>query len=269
MSILTPFRWAGAKNKLLPNIMEYLNPILANNTNFCEPFVGGACVALQVAKSYPAMQIHMADKDFGLASFWKIVSNNDNAQLLSMLKMMEARPTLDLFYKLKETITDDPIIMAYRVLFLNRTAFSGIISSGPIGGKDQKSKWKIDCRYNYSKLKTKILNCHSILKNRTIVECCDFRNFEPLKSNNYAAYIDPPYVKAGSILYDHFMLEQDHKDLAQLLIDKDKWVLSYDDHPLIRELYKNCNIFDINAKYSIDGVKTTLKNKIEILILPK
>jgi DNA adenine methylase len=33
-------------------------------------------------------------------------------------------------------------------LFFNRTNYSGIINAGPIGGKRQLSKYKMQCRFN-------------------------------------------------------------------------------------------------------------------------
>lgn len=39
---------------------------------------------------------------------------------------------------------------------MNRTNISGIINGGPIGGKNQNSKYKIDCRFNKEKLIKKI-----------------------------------------------------------------------------------------------------------------
>ena len=67
---------------------------------------------------------------------------------------------MEQFYKLKEESTTDKLKCAYKAIFLNRTTFSGIFKSGPIGGKDQISKYPIDCRYNAIKIKKKIIACN-------------------------------------------------------------------------------------------------------------
>lgn len=38
--------------------------------------------------------------------------------------------------------------LAVSALFLNRTNRGGIITGGPIGGHEQKSKYSLDCRFN-------------------------------------------------------------------------------------------------------------------------
>ena len=81
------------------------------------------------------------------------------------------------------------------------------------------------------------------------------------------AYLDPPYLK--TVLgpyrdyYDHLLTIDQHKQLADLLNNtKMKWVLSYDDHPFIREWYENWQINKINIPYSIaDSRREGANNK--------
>lgn len=53
------------------------------------------------------------------------------------------------------------------------------------------------------------------------------------------AYVDPPYVLAGDRLYSKAFGEADHRELAEYLTGECpyRWLLSYDNHPWIRELY--------------------------------
>jgi DNA adenine methylase len=153
----TPFRYAGSKNKMLPILMEHLDPLLVKNDSFCDVFVGGGSVLLEVAAKYPKMKLFANDKDKWVSSFWSIVASDDFQKLNELIERLEAPPTIELFYKLRETAPKNDIDNAYRALFFNRTCFSGILSSGPIGGKQQKSKYKVDCRFNFTKLKKKII----------------------------------------------------------------------------------------------------------------
>lgn len=267
--ITTPFRWPGAKNKLLFSIFKFLKPLLDKSDKFCEPFVGGAAVALEVARLYPKTQIILNDKDYGLFCFWKLVAEDDDANLHRLINKLNITPTINLFYNTKNLNTEDPVLSAFRTLFLNRTTFSGIISSGPIGGKEQNSKYKVNCRYNFNKLQKKIINCHNLLKGRTKVVCKDFQDLDTINDNSYVLYIDPPYVKAGSMLYDNSMNLQEHNALANILLERNNWVLSYDDDQLIRRLYQHCDIHNTKTAYSIDGVKNKWKNKNELIIVPK
>jgi DNA adenine methylase len=266
-TILTPFRYPGAKNKLLPILMEHLDPLLKDSNNFCDAFVGGGSVALEVAVRYPKINLYLNDKDYWIYCFWSIVAGEDDSKLRELLVLLDNRPTLDLFYKLRIENPLNDIECAYRAIFFNRTTFSGILNSGPIGGKEQKSKWKVDCRYNATKLKHKITKINLLLRGRTIVDNLDINDY--LIDKDMPIYCDPPYVKAGKDLYKEYMSEEDHKKLGAILLNKKKWVLSYDDSDLIRKIYINCYIYNTNGKYCINGTKTKWSKKNELIIIPK
>ncbi len=250
MSIKSPFRYPGSKSKFIVSILENLKV----KETYTEPFVGGGSVALAVAEKYPNTKIFLNDLDEWIYAFWKIISNGD-IQVLS--DMLDQPVTLDTFYNLRESPDTDEINKAYKAIFFNRTTFSGILRSGPIGGKSQLGKYKIDCRYNKEKLKIQLINLRRLLEGRTIVTNKDVieMNFEG------STYLDPPYFLEGSGLYRKNI---DHIALANKLRQTGNWLLSYDDCPEIRTLYMGCKFIDINARYSVSVSK--LKN--ELLILP-
>ena len=268
-AVETPFRYPGAKNKLIPLIMEQLDKILDGATQFSDVFVGGGSVLLAVAKKYPNLQLFANDKDYWMYCFWKIVSGTDSNKLDELLDLVAVQPTLELFYKLREEETTDEIRCAYKAIFFNRTTFSGILYSGPIGGKEQKSKYTVDCRYNATKLKNKILKCHKLLSGRTEVENKDFADYEVLTKTNLPAYLDPPYYHKGNILYIEKMDEFQHKQLAEILHKRDNWTLSYDDCIEIRDLYQNHQILYLVTRYSINGKKQNWQTKNELIINPR
>jgi DNA adenine methylase len=267
MKIQTPFRYPGAKNKLLPIIEEQLIDLGINNQhNFVDAFIGGGSVLLKIAEKYPNIKLFGNDKDYWIASFWQIVSNDDNYKLIELLKLMNQPATLEHFYKLREKPPVTDIEAAYHAIFFNRTTFSGIFYSGPIGGKDQKSKYTVDCRWNLEKLKYKILKCHELLKGRTTVENVDFEKYSILTSTDYLTYLDPPYFIKGDALYIEKMTKIDHIALAEILNKRKNWLLSYDDDSYIRNLYKEHNIIDLKARYCINGNKSSWEHKNELLI---
>ena len=75
MATQTPFRYPGAKNKLLPLLMAHIKQILDQQNSFSDVFVGGGSVLLEVATKYPNIQLFANDKDRGVYCFWKIVFN--------------------------------------------------------------------------------------------------------------------------------------------------------------------------------------------------
>lgn len=266
MATITPFRYPGSKNKLLPILSEHIDKMMLTWKSFADVFVGGGSVLLDVAKRYPKINLFANDKDYGIYSFWNIVGGIDNNKLKDLLELVETPVTLELFYKLQESQPNDEIQAAYRALFLNRTAFSGIAKSGPIGGKEQKSIYTVGCRYNSKKLKAKIVACNKLLAGRTKVENCDAANYEPLTITNMPAYLDPPYYVKGGSLYPINMEPVEHQNLAIQLKTRKNWILSYDDCSRIRELYDKNHIIDLAARYCINGKKNAWENKNELII---
>jgi DNA adenine methylase len=264
---LTPFRYPGAKNKLLPIITAHIDEMLIGHNYFCDAFVGGGSVLLNIAQRYPHLQLYANDKDYWIYCFWKLVASPDFNKLSELLTLLEVRPTLELFYELRSENTTDEIRCAYKAIFFNRTTFSGIFKSGPIGGKEQKSAYTVDCRFNSKKLKDKIILCHKLLTGRTTVENNDINNYSILSNTDYPIYLDPPYFIKGKDLYSEYMVSSEHVCLAQQLQNRNNWVLSYDDCPEVRVLYKNKSIIDLSARYSINGQKTKWQHKNELIIL--
>lgn len=264
MATITPMRYPGAKNKMLPILMPYIDNIVSDS--FADAFVGGGSVLLAVAQKYPNIKLYANDKDYWIYCFWKVVVNGE--KLNDLFNLMIQKPTVELFNNLRNDSSTEEVMCAYKAIFFNRTTFSGILKSGQIGGRDQKSKYTIDCRYNFTSLKNKILNCHNLLKHRTIISNLDFKDFINNLNSNCTLYCDPPYFVKGDMLYRECMKAQDHNDLYNLLNNRINWVLSYDDCDYIRKLYVSKNIFDLPASYCIDGKKKDWKSKNELIIIP-
>lgn len=267
-AVETPFRYPGAKNRLISVLMNHLDKILDGATQFSDVFVGGGSVLLAVAKKYPNIQLFANDKDYWMYCFWKVVAGTDSNKLAELLDLVAIKPTLELFYKLREEETNDEIKCAYKAIFFNRTTFSGILYSGPIGGKGQKSKYTIDCRYNPDKLKKKILNCNKLLAGRTEVENKDFSDYEILTKTNCHAYLDPPYYHKGNVLYIEKMNEFQHEQLSEILHKRSNWILSYDDCIEVRNLYQQHQLLYLMTRYSINGKKDNWESKRELIISP-
>lgn len=260
--ILSPMRYPGAKNKLAPFILEKLN---LDQQQFADVFVGGGSILLSVAELKPNIKLLANDKDVWIFSFWKIIAEENEETLTKLLNLIDQKPTIDLFYSLRESKSNDIVDLAYKAIFFNRTCFSGILKSDPIGGKEQNSKYKIDCRYNAKKIKEKILKCRELLFGRTKIYNLDFSDF--ISQIDCPMYIDPPYYKAGKSLYIEYMNDYQHKQLSDLLQSKSDWVLSYDDCIEIKNLYSSNTILNLKTDYCISGKKETWNSKNELLII--
>ena len=102
------------------------------------------------------------------------------------------------------------------------------------------------------------------------ITCGDFRDAIETAHENCFLYLDPPYFEKGNQLYKFSMSREDHEDLAtRLRATPARWVLSYDDHPVIRQLYDWATIHEISVTYSNAVCRTEKRPKNrEIVIVP-
>ena len=104
-----------------------------------------------------------------------------------------------------------------------------------------------------------------------IVENLDFRElvkrYEPQEGDCW--YLDPPYVVAGEKknYYFHDFTNDDHdalKDVCDKIHEnKAKFMVSYDNRQVIKDLFKEYNVNEIKTKYSGAADK---KERIELVI---
>ncbi len=145
VSIVSPLRYPGSKRRFAGYIKQTLNLNRCYPVLFVEPFAGGASVALQLLNDNMVERIGLIDLDPLIAAFWETVFF-DADWLINQVETIEV--TLEQWYKFKAAVPKQKRDRALACLFLNRTSFSGILArAGPIGGYQQKSQYKIDCRF--------------------------------------------------------------------------------------------------------------------------
>lgn len=78
-------------------------------------------------------------------------------------------------------------------------------------------------------------------------------------------FCDPPYIETCG--YENKFGEEEHKLLAEKLKGlKGKFLLTINDHPLARELYKGFNIKEVKVNYSISKEKEARGKYNELII---
>ena len=105
-----------------------------------------------------------------------------------------------------------------------------------------------------------------------LIENFDFRTLfskYPVKEKDFW-YFDPPYVIAGERgdYYFFDFTKNDHRDLFDMVSEIDdkgaKFMVSYDDHELVWDLYSDFNILAIPVKYAGQTTNKDYKNEIVI-----
>lgn len=274
-------RYPGSKQKLLP----YLKAILIENClaprAIIEPFVGGGSVFLHFLTNGLVEKAVISDKDILISSFWRILFAEPGT-LSTFVKKVDI--TVDNYYKYK-TIACRPAKYSRRqlakaCLFLNRTSFSGILapSSGPIGGARQKSRYKIDCRFNREALVDKIEYISAFADQVTVLNY-DWRAAVSCAKKWYSAayatdetfyYLDPPFHNKAPDLYRTYFTADQHRQLRDFLRTFiPPWVLSYDNASPIRKLYSDTgwSPFHVDMPYSINSHAKRIEKEVVISTL--
>jgi DNA adenine methylase len=257
------FRYPGGKGKISCHIVRRLDQLLEKNYQYREPFFGGGSIGLQIINNPNIKNIWINDRDIGIAYLWTAVIQHPE-ELKE--RILDFKPTVDSFFQFRNELinnhSEDVIDFAFKKLAIQQISYSGlgVKSGGPLGGVKQKSNYKIDCRWSPSYICGKIDFLHRKFKEKTIHrESCtsfDFVNLIEDETFRSLLYLDPPYYVKGNELYQYGFSEDDHARLSDVLKKtKHAWLLSYDDCPQIRELYKWATIETLDVTYNITAQK--------------
>ena len=284
------FRYPGGKSKLKNQIAAAINKVSFDSSEYREPFFGGGSIGTVILESNPNIkEVWINDYDLGIACLWTSLIRYPNC-LKNLVN--DFTPTVQSFYDFKEELIgvkpvfkfdDDEIVdYGFKKLAIHQISYSGLgtKSGGPLGGRDQKSAYKIDCRWSPKYICKKIDLLHRrFLKFSIKNNACTNLDFSELinDSCDSTIYLDPPYFQKGNDLYQHGFTIEDHIRLADCLKKtKNNWILSYDDCPEIRKYYEWANIQEIEGvAYTITATKDKetgerkSRSKLELLISSK
>jgi DNA adenine methylase len=253
----SPLRYPGGKGRLSGFVQRILEENRLLDGHYVEPYAGGAAVALSLLLMEYASVVHINDINRPVCAFWKAVLDETDP----LCKMIRDKKVTAAQWKLQRDIMRDfrnhsRLEVAFSLFFLNRTNRSGIVhTGGMIGGCDQTGEWKLDARYNKQELIGRI---EAIAKysNRIRVTNKDAEDFlsetVPSLPSKTLIFLDPPYFERGSSLYENHYRPEDHARLATMVRSKLRcnWMISYDNHPEIRDLYRGSRRLKYSLSYT-------------------
>lgn len=267
---VSPFRYPGGKAFLAP-LIERLLGVLGGLRHIAEPFCGGAGASLNLLADGRVDRVLLNDADLKIFSSWKAILSEPE-RFCERIRNSEL--TMDEWYQHHNTagsfFDSYDFELGFSTFYMNRTTRSGIVErSGPIGGYGQAGKWKLDARFNKEKLigQIKWLAAKS--------NCIELSNLDALNfvkglsgrddAKDIFMFVDPPYVKAGGRLYFNGMTEAKHIALSDIIraFGNHNWLVTYDDHELIRALYRADFVAHMAVAYSLQEKR----QEKELLIL--
>ncbi len=251
----TPLRYPGGKRVLYKVIAQILRENNLLDGFYVEPFAGGAGVAMELLLREYVQHIYLNDVDPHIFAFWQSILNNAE-DFIRMIENVDV--SVDEWKRQKHIYKDtnnySSLEVGFSTFFLNRCNRSGILGGRPIGGLDQTGPWKIGARFNKKNLIARI-EMIALYKERIHVYGCDATVFLKTEINNLRndktfIYLDPPYYIMGGQLYLNNYIHADHFALSQFIKNLPvKWVLSYDNVPQIKEMYKEKRNSFVNLYY--------------------
>ncbi len=253
----SPLRYPGGKSCLLPLTAELLKLNDLECGHYIEPYAGGCGLALSLLYNGHVAEIHINDIDPAIWAFWKSVLE-DTEKMVDLIQTTpitvdEWRRQLEINQNPKKSTT---IQLGFSTFFLNRTNRSGVIKgAGVIGGLDQTGPYKIDCRFNRDDLARRVTRIGRY-RERIHLSRLDALAFLKREDKRLPAssfmFIDPPYFNKGAELYTSFYNAGDHATVAaQVCSLKRHWVVTYDNTPEIKSLYKDRRQYSFDISYSL------------------
>ena len=255
----SPLAYIGGKKKLWPLFKE----LLPNNTKeVISPFVGGAGLELQCANF--GIKVTASDITEQLIHFWNSFSKNASAVCHKAYELFPlSRDEVLLCQKTHLNDYTDPIEKAAVYWLVNKQSFSSVTLAA--SGFHKRMSNTMDPKYFIDDYWVQWQN------NNITFTCSDC--FTVLKKHtDKMLYLDPPYVEKEH----YYGLNKtdrsfDHERLRDCLKEYDgPWILSYGDHPVVRELYKDFLIVEPKWQYCITpGNDKDLNSKELMIFHPK
>ncbi len=256
--LFSPLRYPGGKVRFAPFIREVMQANNLDGCHYCEPFAGGAAVALDVLFSGVASHVHINDLDDAVHSFWRAVLDVPD----HLMKLVNDTPlTIEQWHRwrtvfLQRPNSSSPAELGFATLFMNRTNRSGILKGGVIGGKQQLGTYKLDARFNKAEIISRIERIAERAADISLYhqDAAEFLRAAPrLLPRKTLLYLDPPYFVKGQGLYRNFYERRDHLEIARIVQATRftrPWIVSYDASPEICEMYARSSGLTYELFYS-------------------
>jgi len=257
----SPLRYPGGKTRACKTLDKVLctHFDLSLFKDIMSPFFGGGSFEFYIQNKYN-LNIVANDKFTPLYSFWKSCKMNKEYLCKTLFEKIGSIEKKD-FKQLRDQIMEEASYVYQGVMYfiINRCSFSGSTLSGGFSLESSKNRFT---ETSVNRIKNLNLSHFEIYN-------LDFQEFLNTKTSGESSlvFLDPPYyLEKKSKLYgkngdmhEHF----DHGKLFRCLQDQKNWLMTYNNCPYIKELYKEFIIIETGWTYGMN--KTKLSSEIVII----
>lgn len=232
----SPFvKWAGGKRSIIEDL---LSRVPSTFKGYWEPFVGGG--ALFFALETRLTMATLSDTNFDLVVTYNAIKKDPHG-LIAKLQEHARKHGKDYYYKVRAQFDlQDPIDIAARFLYLNKTAYNGLYRVNKKG----EFNVPMGSYTNPDVVQAENIALCAVALQKAQIEWREFDTIRPLAGD--FVYCDPPYHPMNETSFTKYTkLDFGEDDQARLRDVAQQWhrqgvkvMLSNSDTPLIRSLYK-------------------------------
>ena len=254
----SPFRYPGGKSRL--SIAQLiLGHAPAAYTEYAEPFVGGGGVFFAIPSHIDRW---INDRHPGLVAVYLALRDRPE-QFIRRCREIPAAESHQRGWARRKSYDDDHLRRVFeqfrdrdcddaalRYLFLNRTSILGRVNYA------HRTRMYFSNPAGWNIIRTRRLEAAAARLKGTRITCGDFEPlFEGSAVGTRWIYADPPYwsdtrASRTAKLYEHSFTVDDHERLADCVRRcQHQVLLSYDDAPEIRHLYRGFKIVPVQWTY--------------------
>lgn len=266
---LRPFlKWAGGKQRLIPQYQDYFPDLQANNHYF-EPFIGGGAIFFHFQPT-PAT---LADRNSTLMEVYQAVQQDVEAVIAAL---RPHRNESDYFYEVRARDVKKLTLAerAARIIYLNKTCYNGLFRENAKGKFNSPfGRYKNPNICNEERLR----DASDVLQD-VVLMAADFEDVVETAVAGDFIYFDPPYApltatsnftsydKHGFAIADQMRLAE---TIAKLTKRKCKVMLSNSTAPIVYELYDRApyRLVEMQARRNINSNASRRGPIKELLIL--
>lgn len=268
-----PFvKWAGGKRQIMDKLKNYI-PFEFNT--YYEPFVGGGALLFELSPKNAVIN----DFNKELMNIYECIKDeNKYTKMCNELNHYEANHSEEFYFEIRNKDRDKTKFnkiadykRAARTIYLNKACFNGLYR---VNSKNEfnvpfNKKTKVN---TYDAQNLGIIHSYLNFNNVKMLNC-DFEEAVKEAKKGDFIYFDPPYdsdtTTFNSYTEDGFGKDEQIR-LANVYKDLDAMgcyvMLSNHNTKLVNELYKDYNIYIIEAKRNINANGKKRGNVEEVII---
>ncbi|MGC8609509.1 MAG: DNA adenine methylase [Thermoplasmata archaeon] len=262
-------KWAGGKRQLVQNLLKNI-PDRFNT--YYEPFIGGAALLISLYSSNRINNAVISDINMDLYTLYKAIKE-DPGNLIAELNNIKFKNNKEDYYRARDLFNSsgDSIERSALLIYLNRHGYNGLYRV------NSDNKFNVPFgKYTNPRMPSpeNITILSGLLQSCSIMNV-DFEKAVKKSKKGDLVYFDPPYAPLSKTSYFTGYTHsgfgvKDQERLAKTfmeLSDRGVFVMeSNSDTDFVRELYRDFNLLEVDARRSINSVGSK-RNTIKELII--